>query len=210
MPELSDLQRDVIIRLKLDPSAQREGYAQAKQIQRQASSEMLAIDAERQRIRGQLEAGFSQVAVNESKKRMAAINTEMTELINKARQASTSKAALYQQEFVALSAERDAIKQEIAGYDALKNKLGELNAKYREQAAVRKEGQIAAGGFQQTAGAQNPWACGGNERVLSGFTPEAMMQTLGLGVLGAGLPMVPIDHRNGNERCRVQRYRVRS
>jgi hypothetical protein len=47
MDGFTPLQSDIVARLRLDPTDMKAGYQQAKGIQAQANSEMLALDAQR-------------------------------------------------------------------------------------------------------------------------------------------------------------------
>lgn len=160
---LSPLQRDVIARLRLDPTQQAEGYKKARQIQQQAQAEALALKAEEIRLRGALESRFNAAYVRELRSQLAATKEMSAE-------------------------KRSALQAEMQDYTALAQKVHTLRASILQAQATAKEGQLAASAFRQQGGAPG-WEQFGNVRVLGGFTLGGAAQMLGIGALATSLPM---------------------
>jgi hypothetical protein len=163
MSGISDLQRDVIVRLRLDPTQMKEGAAQAKQILANARTEALALKAEEIRTRGELESRFTAQYVRELRSQLSA-TTQMS------------------------AEKRAALTGEIADYAALTEKVRTLRLGIMQAQATGKEAQIASSAFRQQGGGGG-WEQYGNERVLSGFTLGGAAQAVGLGSLTMGIPM---------------------
>src|SRR5579872_618186 len=88
-------QNDIIVKLKLDPSQLRAGYQSAKGIQAQANSEMLALDAQRVQMRGQLESQYTTAMRAQIAQRVADLRTELAQTIGAMQNKSgAEKAAL--------------------------------------------------------------------------------------------------------------------
>lgn len=161
MGGFTPLQRDVIARLKLDPTELRAGYDQAKQIQASATSEMLAIDAQRQRVRGQLESQFTAANRAQTQERIEDLRSELAATTGAMAGKTAAQKAALAQSADATRAELQLQLQQVQNYNDLITKLNQLNVSYREQAATSKEANAAATQFRSqgiaTGVIQNPF-----------------------------------------------------
>jgi hypothetical protein len=183
MGGFSPIQRDVIARLKLDPSDLKKGYADAKAIQAQAHSEMLALDAQRQRMRGELESKYTTDSRAQIQQRITDLRAELAATIGAMQgKSAAEKSALA----ASAAATKEKLQMQVAEMDNYRNlitRLGEVTQAYRQQAAVVKEAQAAKIALGSAGG-------GMFDRVLSGFTLAGAGQMLGITALASSLPML--------------------
>lgn len=151
MGGLTGAQRAIIAKLGLDTTEFKSGYEKARAIQTDAQQQMQLLDAQRQRLRAQLETEYSASHRAEEAIRLSVTKENLAYEIQALAGKTGAQRAAGLAEIASLQDALALQKAHLAGYSTITTQVSELGTQYRLLSATTKEAGVAAAGFKEQA-----------------------------------------------------------